>query len=64
MEQSKLMVAKILEYTLQASKHHLAAEITLLAESVTRPEWVSFEEVDVTLWQHALSHTIDEASFQ
>ena len=56
------MVAEILGYTPQASKH-LAAAVTLLAESAARPDWASLEEVDVPLQQCSLSHTIDEASF-
>ena len=56
------MVAEILGYTPQASKH-LAAAVTLLAESAARPDWASLEEVDVPLRQRALSNTIDEASF-
>ena len=42
---------------------HLPDTIRSLALAVTRPDWLSIQDIDIPLTQHSLSRAIDEASF-
>ncbi len=60
--QSRDPVARILGYD-SLPPHHMASSISALAEAAVRPDWVSLEDIDVSLHQRPLSYCIDEAVF-
>ena len=62
LDQSKLLVARILGRVPEASQH-LAPALLDLATAADRYDWRSIEDVDVPLRQRHLSHSIDEASY-
>ena len=62
LDQSKLLVARILGRVPEASSHQAPALLDL-ASAADRHDWRFIEDVDVPLRQRHLSHSIDEASY-
>ena len=62
LDQSKLLVARILGRVPEASSHQAPALLDL-ASAADRHDCRSIEDVDVPLRQRHLSHSIDEASY-
>ena len=58
-QQSESVIYDILGHPAKVPQHLPNA----LAWAAARPEWVSIEGVDVPLWCHSLSRSIDEACF-
>ena len=59
---ARILVAR-LGYTLGLSPHS-SPTVAALSEAASRPDWQSWEDVDVPLNQHSLSVAIDEALHQ
>ena len=56
------LVGKILGCSVEDSTH-LATILLDQAKSVSKPDWCSISDLDVTLRQKHLSHSIDEVSY-
>ena len=60
--QRKPLISKILGHP-PKQPSHLPSILSALVKAAARPEWCSINEIDIPLFQHCLSHAIDEASF-
>ena len=60
--QSKPLISKILGHP-PKQPSHLPSTLSALAKAAARPEWCSINEIDIPLFQHCLSHAVDETSF-
>ena len=63
LDQSKLLVARILGHPTTPSVH-LTKVLPDLADAAGMADWVSMDEIDVPLRQRTLSRKIDEACYQ
>ena len=60
---SQSLVEGLLGYPASSSPH-ISPAVSALATAAAHPEWQHLEDIDIDLRQRALSHAIDEASFQ